>query len=633
MRQLPKIIRTAGITVVILTIGLIIGVPLKIAAKVRASATDTDILSSSWSLNANKEASEKYQKIDNDILTGKKSLRLTYNLHGSCLIQGDASAIVFDQQGWKFISLANYGKNCYDGEQSVEISLTDFKDIATSEALTVYKLLDGPFHVRFWLNKAYTIEIKKAVLVGENSSTADNPTTSPMPNDSTVPLTTGFRGITDGEKVSGKIYVSYQVNEKTTKKVDFYIDNDLKSTENYYPYFLGGDNSGTPKGWDTKQLSNASHQLKVTVTSSDNKVSDASLSFNVDNSVSNISPTITPTITPIISVKPSITPIPTVKLTPTITVTPIPTNTGTSSLGWQIKSIDAMKDTKDAICGQRPQSWIERWVDKAVELGANYVAISTPYEDPSCGNAREYTKMWITAIRSRGLKVWHRQMPLAFEGIYSTSKSAAGKDISIITNYIKNNPDMYAEGDIFTPIPEPQNGGISGVTYCANGYCQFSNPSDFNSWLRQLMTESSNAMNTIGLGGGKVKIGYFGFDGFVAWGANNPDWQGILEDATVSQMGNITVDHYPEAIGSTMKTGLDELQARYPGVPVVIGEWGTINNTNVEQEVKDSMGAAKRPGVIGFNYWQFGPGGAGEQLINDDFSNHIQFDEVQSFYK
>lgn len=607
---------------------LTLGVPVRYAKKVRAELTDTQFLPSSWILTAPNNASERYQNIDKDILNGKKNLRLTYNLHGICLLGGDASAVVFDQQGWKYISLANYGKNCYNGDQTTEIPLSDFRDISTGEKLATGKPLDGTFHVRFWLNQAYSIIILNAVLVGENSDTADTPSTIPVSSDTPLNLTTGIRGITDGETVKNMIFVAYQADPKSTKKIDFYIDNDLKTTENKYPYYLGGDNNNVnPNGWNTEQLGNGKHLLKIIVTDKNDVTKQEELNFTVDNTKENQNSVSIDGVAPTIST----TPTPIVLQTPTSTPSPVSTSAQDGN-SWEVRSIDAMKDTKDAICSPKPQSWIERWVDKAAELGANYVAISTPYESPLCGNSVEYTKMWIKVIRAKGLKVWHRQMPLSFEGIYNTVKSASGRNIDIISSYIKNNPDNFQPGDIFTPVPEPQNGGIAGVTYCANGYCQFSDSSDFNTWLRTVITGTERAFTDIGMEG-KLKIGYFGFDGFVAWGANNPDWHGILEDSTVQAMGNITIDHYPEAIGSTMKQGLDELQARYPDVPIVIGEWGTIQGGNVEQQVKDTMGAAKRPGVVGFNYWQFGPAGAAEQLINEDFSAKEQFDEVQAFYK
>ncbi|MGI5826256.1 MAG: PA14 domain-containing protein [Patescibacteria group bacterium] len=338
------------------------------------------------------------------------------------------------------------------------------------------------------------------------------------------------------------------------------------------------------------------------------------------------------TVTPAPTTEPTLapTPLPTGQPTTQPTLTPAPTVPPVSSGSWEIQSVSSMKESKDRICDQRNQTFIDSWAAKAKELGANYVAVETPYDSPACGSSVDYTNKWVSAIRSQGLSVWHRHMPLAFEGIYDTPKQK-GDYFAMITSYIKNNKDMFREGDIFTPIPEPQNGGISGISHCAFGVCVFDNREQFNKWLRDAIDVSENAFKEIGLGG-KMKIGYYGFDGFIAWGSNNPDWNGILEDATIQKMGNLAIDHYPELIGQTMEQGLREVMDRYPGVPIILSEWGSTGNTNLEQQVLDSMGAAKRMGVAGFNYWHMGMGG-NEALVNEDFSHRSQFDEVQSFFK
>jgi hypothetical protein len=290
-----------------------------------------------------------------------------------------------------------------------------------------------------------------------------------------------------------------------------------------------------------------------------------------------------------------------------------------------------MKETKDKICNQDSPAFIDSWVAKAVELGVNYIAVETPYDSPACGDSLKYTKSWVDGIRKQGLNVWHRHMPLAFEGIYDTKKDSSKDYLTLIGNYIKNNPSLFKAGDIFTPIPEPQNGGINGITYCPQNICIFNSAASFNAWLRQAISVSESAFSEIGLGG-QIRIGYYGFDGFVAWGDNNPDWEGILEDATVAAMGNITIDHYPEIVGDTMENDLNELQQKYPGVPIIIGEWGTITGGDVVSQVNSSMKAAMRKNVIGFNYWHQGMGGK-EALIGDDFSSNIQFNSVKTFFR
>jgi hypothetical protein len=469
----------------------------------------TELLKRPWNLSGRDGASERYQPIRSNSLNNKTALEVTYNLHGTCLLGGDASALIFDQPyggEWHYVSLSNYGENCKNGEQTVTIPLADFPGLKTNERV-------GTFHVRIWNRGEFKVDITSAKLLG-SKAVSEDPPPSPTPDPTPVPTT---------------------------------------------------------------------------------------------------EPTPQPTTEPL--------------PTPTPTPAPVPL-TGKS---WEIQSVSSMKETKDRICNMPDHGYIERWVDKAKELGVTHVAVETPYDNPACGDAVSYTKTWVDVIRSRGLKVWHRHMFLAFEGIYDTPKNNSTDYLAKTRDYIKAHRDFFAEGDIFTPAPEPQNGGIGNMTYCAQGVCQFRDIKHFNQWLRDAIDVSNQAFSEIGLGG-KVKTGYYGFDGFIAWGSNNPDWNGILEDTTVQKMGNITIDHYPELIGQTMKQGLDELQSRYPGVPIIIGEWGSAGSGDVERQVIDSMGACNRPGVVGFNYWHMGMGG-NEALINNDFSSRPQFDEVQSFFK
>jgi len=328
-------------------------------------------------------------------------------------------------------------------------------------------------------------------------------------------------------------------------------------------------------------------------------------------------------------------PIPSPSAGPQATAVPDPSPKAepVSNSFWQLRSIDAMKETKDIICNQRSVDFVNRWVETAKELGVTHIAISTPYESPVCGDAYTYTKIWADSIHNAGLNVWHRHMPLEFEGIYGSQKDPGKDFLSQIAVYIQSHPEIFAEGDIFTPIAEPQNGGIRGVSYCAQDICMFESAAHFNSWLRNATVSTKLAFETIGLGSAQVKVGYWGFDGFIAWGDNNPDWQGksFLEDATVSMMGNITIDHYPELVGSTMEQDLNELHQLFPQIPIVIGEWGTVTGGDVSNQVISTMKAAQRPYIIGFNYWHMGTGGH-EALINEDFSKNEHFYNVAALF-
>lgn len=334
------------------------------------------------------------------------------------------------------------------------------------------------------------------------------------------------------------------------------------------------------------------------------------------------------------AVSPTPTPAPSATPTRTPTPSPTPSPTPTPTPRFSIRSVDAMKVTKDVICtsAQKDDPYISQWVDKAKELGASYVAISQPYDSPACGDTLSYTQRWVTAIRAKGLKVWHRHMPLSQEGIYAVGKNNTDFYYDLISNYITQHPTFFAAGDIFTPIPEPQNGGISGVIGC-NGTCQYGSQNDFNRWIKGAMLVSELSFKAIGLDT-QVKIGYFGFDGFITWGDNNPDWHGILTDSTIARMGTLAIDHYPSDIAS-MSGDLLELRAKYPTTPLVISEWGTISATDSATQVSQIQIALSAfsadPGIVGVNYWTLGPGG-NESLINSDFTTKSGYAALQSFY-
>jgi murein DD-endopeptidase MepM/ murein hydrolase activator NlpD len=111
-----------------------------------------ELLSQPWHLTGNNGADEKYQNISTNALNGKTKIRVTYDLHGLSALGGDASAIIFDQGDWRFVGLANYGQNGYNGTQTVEIPLSDFANLNPNANV-------GTLHTRFWASGAFTVDI------------------------------------------------------------------------------------------------------------------------------------------------------------------------------------------------------------------------------------------------------------------------------------------------------------------------------------------------------------------------------------------------------------------------------------------------------------------------------------------
>ncbi len=130
--------------------------PVHTATPTPGNSQDIELLSAPWHLEGNNGSAELYQGISATSLQGKAALRITYNLHGLQALGGDASAIIFDQNGWKYISLSNYGQNGLNGVQTVVIPLSHFTGLDTNAGIT-------SLHTRFWYSGPFTVDITSIV--------------------------------------------------------------------------------------------------------------------------------------------------------------------------------------------------------------------------------------------------------------------------------------------------------------------------------------------------------------------------------------------------------------------------------------------------------------------------------------
>jgi len=125
------------------------------------------LLTAPWVLHtaAGAGSSECYQTIAPDALAGRTTIRVTYDLHGLTALGQDASALIIDQGSndtcvnqpgcrWHYVSLSAYGRNGYDGTQSVSIPLVAFPGLDPSRPV------NGVLHVRFWHQSSFTVEIR-----------------------------------------------------------------------------------------------------------------------------------------------------------------------------------------------------------------------------------------------------------------------------------------------------------------------------------------------------------------------------------------------------------------------------------------------------------------------------------------
>jgi len=128
-------------------------------ASLSKEAKERVSLINNWLLSGSKSIVTQSQLLPYDALKGKNMLNITYNLHGLCVMSGDASSITITQKNSdkKYsISFAEYGQNCYDGEQTIEVPLSSFEGLNPNQQIQ-------SIIARFWYPTYYSVEIKSAV--------------------------------------------------------------------------------------------------------------------------------------------------------------------------------------------------------------------------------------------------------------------------------------------------------------------------------------------------------------------------------------------------------------------------------------------------------------------------------------
>jgi len=123
----------------------------------RNSAKPTVI--QNWRLTGTKSISERTNPVASKILSNKNTLRVTYNLHGLCVLEGNASSLSFiekDTNKKYSVSLSDYGKNCSNSLQTVDIPLSHFEFPKDTKVKSII--------ASFWYPTQYEVDIQSAIL-------------------------------------------------------------------------------------------------------------------------------------------------------------------------------------------------------------------------------------------------------------------------------------------------------------------------------------------------------------------------------------------------------------------------------------------------------------------------------------
>ncbi len=258
-----------------------------------------------------------------------------------------------------------------------------------------------------------------------------------------------------------------------------------------------------------------------------------------------------------------------------------------------ITSIDTMKYSRDIAREKLKDSTFDEVIDKQIRdiaaTGATHVAIGTPYDEEFL----PFLKRWVNTARKYKLNVWFRGNWSGWERWFGYPPIDRETHIKKTVEFIKENFEIFEDGDIFVTCNECENGGPGDprITQDVNGHREF---------LIKEYTQAKKAFNEIDK---KVISNFNSMNGDVA--------RLIMDRETSRKLGGIVViDHYvskPEILSNDIKSIAEKSEAK-----IVLGELGVpipdINGTMTEKEQADWINEAlarvfKIPEVIGVNYW------------------------------
>ncbi|MBI2034362.1 MAG: hypothetical protein HYT11_01380 [Candidatus Levybacteria bacterium] len=260
---------------------------------------------------------------------------------------------------------------------------------------------------------------------------------------------------------------------------------------------------------------------------------------------------------------------------------------------WSVQSIDTMKYSRDPsrekLHDPSFYAVIEQQVNAIAETGTTHISIGTPYDDEFLPILRE----WVKAARSHNLNVWFRGNWSGWEEWFDYQKITISEHIAKTEKFILSHPELFEDGDVFTPCPECENGGPGDPRRTGD-------VAEYRKFLMDEYKVTSKAFKSIKK---NVASNYLSMNGDVA--------RLIMDKETTKKLdGIVTIDHYvrsPEKLVSDIK----EI-ARNSGGQVVLGEWGApindIHGSMSEEQQAVWINAAFEqltglPELKGMNYW------------------------------
>lgn len=288
---------------------------------------------------------------------------------------------------------------------------------------------------------------------------------------------------------------------------------------------------------------------------------------------------------------------------------------------WEVQSIDTVKYSRDLAREKLNDQEFEKDIDKQVELialtGATHIGIGTPYDEEFV----PFLRKWVRAARKYGLKVWFRGNLSGWEEWFGYERITREEHTEKVLAFIKNNKDLFEDGDIFTSCTECENGGPGDprMTGDVAGHRSF------------LINEYKVTDASFKALGKNVRSNFMSMNGDVA--------NIVMDKATTKALGGIVVvDHYVKS-PEVLAKDLEEL-AKKSGGKVVLGEFGApvldihggMSTKSQAQWIHDTLLAVSEvPSIIGVNYWT-GVGGS-TSVWGEDYTAKEAVEVLKNFYE
>lgn len=288
---------------------------------------------------------------------------------------------------------------------------------------------------------------------------------------------------------------------------------------------------------------------------------------------------------------------------------------------FAVQSIDTMKESRDnarEALSNLPE--YKKVIDANMALveaaGATHVAIDTPY-DPEF---LPVLQAWVNSARAHHLSVWFRGNFSGWEGWFNYPKMSRSDHLHALQQFIKNNPGLFEDGDIFTPCPECENGGPGDPR-------QTGDAAGFNSFMLQEKQATDTAFDNEQK---KVTV-YDSMNADIA--------KTVLTPKTIDGLGGVVlIDHYVKTVAQ-FKNDIQNIPKEIGGV-IGLGEFGApvpdlqgdMTNDAQAQYVGELLQALNQnnKSIPLVNYWDLT--GGSTALAQDDGTPKEAYAVVQSYY-